>query len=119
MSTQKRIDFEWNLRKLMAAHNLWKSTDLIPLLRSRGIVLSQPQTYRLMTSKPERINSRVFAALCDILDCSPGELFEPVVIMEARATANAPDIHPKASGTNRSAKAPGVRRVRVVEDTET
>ncbi len=63
MTTQKRIDFEWNLRKLMAARNLWKSTELIPLLRSRGIVLSQPQTYRLMTGKPERINTRVFAAL--------------------------------------------------------
>ena len=36
MTTQKRIDFEWNLRKLMASHNLWKSTDLIPLLRSAG-----------------------------------------------------------------------------------
>jgi DNA-binding Xre family transcriptional regulator len=119
MTTQKRIDFEWNLRKLMAAHNLWKSTELIPLLRSRGIVLSQPQTYRLMTGKPERINTRVFAALCDILDCSPAELFEPIVVMEARATANAPDVHPGATATPRTQKAPGVRRVRVVEHEET
>jgi DNA-binding Xre family transcriptional regulator len=119
MTTQKRIDFEWNLRKLMAAHNLWKSTELIPLLRSRGIVLSQPQTYRLMTSKPERINTRVFAALCDILDCSPAELFEPIVVMEARATANAPDVHPGSTARPRAQKAPGVRRVRVVEDEET
>ena len=118
MTTQKRIDFEWNLRKLMASHNLWKSTDLIPLLRSRGIVLSQPQTYRLMTSKPER-STAGYSRPCAHSDCSPGELFEPVLIMEARATANAPDLHPKASGANRSDKAPGVRRVRVVEDMET
>jgi hypothetical protein len=86
------------------------------------VALESGRCWRLRdgaASKPERINSRVFAALCDILDCAPGELFEPVVIMEARATANAPDVHPKASGTNRGAKAPGVRRVRVVEDTET
>jgi hypothetical protein len=72
-----------------------------------------------MTSKPERINTRVFAALCDILDCSPAELFEPIVVMEARATANAPDVHPGATATPRIRKAPGVRRVRIVEDEET
>lgn len=37
----------------------------------------------------KRINSRVFAALCDILDCSPAELFEPVVVMQSRATEQA------------------------------
>ncbi|PVA77457.1 helix-turn-helix domain-containing protein [Mycobacteroides abscessus] len=119
MTTQKRVDFDWNLRKLMASRNLWKSTELVTLLRSRGVSLSQPQAYRLMTGKPERINTRVFAALCDILECSPAELFEPVVVMEARATANAPDLHPGAGKSGpRSPKAPGVRRVRVVQDDE-
>lgn len=113
MNVQKRVDFHWNLRKLMADRNLWKSTELVTLLRSRGITLSQPQAYRLMTGKPERINSRVFAALCDILDCSPAELFEPVVVMQARATGTAPDILPP--GGARPRKAPGVRRVRVVD----
>lgn len=77
MNVQKRVDFHWNLRKLMAERNLWKSTELVTLLRSRGVTLSQPQAYRLMTGKPERINSRVLAALCDILDCSPPSCSSP------------------------------------------
>ena len=39
MSEQRRIGYRWNLRTLMAQHNLWKSTELVPLLRARGIDL--------------------------------------------------------------------------------
>jgi len=90
MSEQRRIGFHWNLRQLMAQRNLWKTTDLIPLLRSRGINLSPAQVHRLVTSTPERIPARTFAALCDILDCTPNDLFEPFVEMRAAATAEAP-----------------------------
>lgn len=55
MSEQRRIGFHWNLRQLMAQRNLWKTTDLISLLRSRGINLSPAQVHRLVTSTPERI----------------------------------------------------------------
>jgi Cro/C1-type HTH DNA-binding domain len=34
------------------------------------------QVHRLVTSTPE-IPARTFAALCDILDCTPNDLFEP------------------------------------------
>ena len=59
----------------MAKQNLWKTTELMPLLKSRGINLSESQVYRLVTSAPERIPARTFAALCDILDCTPNDLF--------------------------------------------
>jgi DNA-binding Xre family transcriptional regulator len=62
----------------------------MPLLQSRGISLSESQVYRLVTGTPERIPARTFAALCDILDCTPNDLFEPFVEMRAAATANAP-----------------------------
>ena len=116
MAEQRRIGYRWNLRTQMAQRNLWKSTELVPLLRSRGINLSESQVYRLVTGTPERIPARTFAALCDILDCSPAELFEPVVVMQGRATASAPDIVP--AGDARPKRAPGVRRVRVVESDE-
>ncbi len=90
MPEQRRIAFKWNLRTVMAQRNLWKTTELMPLLRSRGINLSESQVYRLVTGTPERIPARTFAALCDILDCSPNDLFEPYVEMRAAATANAP-----------------------------
>ncbi|MDY6809194.1 MAG: XRE family transcriptional regulator, partial [Actinomycetota bacterium] len=32
MSEQRRIGYHWNLRQRMADHNLWKTTELIPLL---------------------------------------------------------------------------------------
>lgn len=90
MPEQRRIGYRWNLRTLMAARNLWKSTELQPLLQSRGINLSESQVYRLVTGTPERIPARTFAALCDILDCSPNDLFEPFVEVRAAATADAP-----------------------------
>ncbi len=90
MAEQRRIGFRWNLRQVMATRNLWKTTELQPLLRSRGISLSDAQVYRLITGTPERIPARTFAALCDILDCQPNDLFEPFVEARAAATANAP-----------------------------
>lgn len=90
MSEQRRVGYHWHLRRIMAAHNLWKTTDLIPLLRSRGVNLSNAQVHRLVTTAPERIPARTFAALCDIFDCSPADLFEPYLEMRAAKTANAP-----------------------------
>lgn len=90
MSEQRRIGYRWNLRQVMARRNLWKTTELIPLLKSRGINLSNAQVHRLVTSTPERIPARTFAALCDILEVTPNDLFEPFVEMRAAKTANAP-----------------------------
>jgi len=87
---QRRIGYHWKLRAVMATHNLWKSTELMPLLESRGIHLSESQVYRIVTGTPERIPGRVLAALCDILDCTPNDLIEPYVELKAAVNANAP-----------------------------
>lgn len=76
---RRRLGFHWHLRRLMAAHDMWKTTDLVPLLRERGVDLSASQVYRLVTDKPERLSIPVLIALCDILDCTPGDLIEPYV----------------------------------------
>ncbi|MFB7853434.1 helix-turn-helix domain-containing protein [Streptomyces gelaticus] len=80
----RRLSYHWHLRRIMAAHNIWKTTELIPLLRDRGINLSTAQVYRLVTDQPERLSLPVLAALCDILDCSPGDLIEPYVEADRR-----------------------------------
>lgn len=36
MAEQRRIGYKWNLRTVMAQRNLWKSTELMPLLESRA-----------------------------------------------------------------------------------
>ena len=46
-----------------------------------GIVMSASRTrrqmiHRVVTKTPQRVNMDLLAALCDILDCEPGELFE-------------------------------------------
>lgn len=113
MPEQRRIGYNWNLRQMMAKRNLWKSTELMPLLRARGISLSESQVWRLVTGSPERIPARTFAALCDILDCTPNDLFEPVVEMRSVRRANAPAVGEEPSSTN-----PGSisHRIRVLRD---
>lgn len=113
MTEQRRIGYRWHLRTLMAQRNLWKTTELMPLLRSRGINLSESQVYRLVTGTPERIPARTFAALCDILDCSPNELFEPFLEMTAAATAHAPS-RPEDIGV--VAGKPIAQRIRLIPD---
>ena len=36
MAEQRRIGFRWNLRTIMAQRNLWKTTELMPLLEVIG-----------------------------------------------------------------------------------
>lgn len=80
----RRLSFHWHLRRLMAAHEMWKTTDLAPLLAERGVILSSTQIYRLVTDKPERLSMRTLVALCDIFDCAPGDLIEPYVESASR-----------------------------------
>ena len=51
---KRQVEYRWRLAELMAARGLHNTTDLIPLLAERGIVLSRPQVYRLVNQKPER-----------------------------------------------------------------
>lgn len=88
-----KLDYRWRLREVMAARGLWQTTDLAPLLRARGIDLSAPQVYRLVTQTPERLSLKTLMALCDALDCTSTDLIEPVEVAIAarkRKTAGAP-----------------------------
>jgi DNA-binding Xre family transcriptional regulator len=84
----RKINFHWNLRQLMAAHDLWKTTELIPLLAERGVHLSATQVYRLVTDKPDRLSMKTLTALCDILSCTPADLIDPYVESTGRRLAN-------------------------------
>ncbi len=78
--TTKKVGYDWLLRERMAERGMWKTTELAPLLAERGIELSAAQIYRLVTHTPERLSLVVLAALCDILDCGPGDLIVPRVV---------------------------------------
>ena len=83
----RKLNFHWRLRQLMAAHEIWKTTELIPLLAERGVVLSTAQVYRLVTDKPELLSMKTLVALCDILSCTPADLIDPYVEAAARRPA--------------------------------
>ena len=83
----RRLDFHWNLRQSMAAHEIWKTTELLPLLAERGVVLSTAQVYRLVTAKPERLSMKILITLCDILSCTPADLIDPYVASSSRKRA--------------------------------
>lgn len=76
--TSAAISYRWHLRQLMAERGMFATTDLVPLLAERGVVLSREQVYRLVARVPERLSLTTLAVLCDILDVSPAELIEPV-----------------------------------------
>ena len=75
MTRQRRkVSYQWRLREVMAAHKLYATTELVPLLAERGITLSSSQAHCLVTTTPERLSLPVLAALCDIFDVTPTEL---------------------------------------------
>ena len=64
----KKMGYTWNLRQLMARHQMFQTTDLVPLLAECGVHLSREQVYRLVTQPPQRLSMDTLVALCDILD---------------------------------------------------
>ncbi len=74
----RKLDYRWHLRQVMADRGMFATTDLIDPLAARGIRLSSSQVYRLVVERPERLSLKILMALLDILDCSMGELIEPV-----------------------------------------
>ena len=84
----KKMGICWNLRKLMAARDMFQTTDLVPLLAERGVHLSREQVFRLVTQPPQRLSMDTLAALCDILECTPNDLLEvETVNAQVRKTA--------------------------------
>jgi DNA-binding Xre family transcriptional regulator len=75
MTRQRRaVSYQWRLRQVMAEHRLYATTELVPLLADRGVLLSASQVHRLVTSNPERLSLTTLAALCDIFGVEPGDL---------------------------------------------
>ena len=104
------MGYRWHLRQRMAERGLFATTDLVPLLAERGVVLSREQVYRLVTGTPERLNLWVLAALCDILDVTPTDLIEPVAETHRRSRAAAR----QAGAEVRTADGLRPRRARIV-----
>jgi DNA-binding Xre family transcriptional regulator len=71
---KRKVGYTWRLREEMAQRRIFTATELVPLLRERGIDLSASQVHRLVSGTPERLSLQVLSALCDILSCTPADL---------------------------------------------
>jgi DNA-binding Xre family transcriptional regulator len=105
----RTIGYRWHLRAVMAARNMFATTELGPLLAERGVVLSREQVYRLVVNTPERLNLTTLAALCDILAVTPADLLE--VTIESRRVGKA-----VAAGSRAAVRDLRPRRARIVRD---
>jgi DNA-binding Xre family transcriptional regulator len=105
----RKVDYRWHLRMRMAEQGMFATSDLVPLLAARGVVLSGEQVYRLVAKVPERLSLDVLAALCDALGCSPAELIEVV-------PADAHAVPAKTASTRAALREIRPRRARVVPD---
>jgi DNA-binding Xre family transcriptional regulator len=105
----KTVAYHWRLRKLMNEHDMHATTDLVPLLADRGVVLTSTQVYRIVTGQPERLNMQLLAALCDIFGCTPNDLIEPYVVTTSRrgrkTGTTATRTSPKSGSKNRPTRA--------------
>lgn len=100
----RKMTYRWNLRQLMAARDMYATTDLVPLLAERGIHLSREQVFRLVTTVPQRLSLDTLAALCDILDVGVEDLIE--------ITAETTQV-PKTVGEKPPTAPPPVRRTTI------
>ena len=83
----RKLTMLWHLRQLMAAKGMFQTTDLVEPLHERGIEISRQMIHRTVTKLPQRINTDLLAALCDILDCTPSDLLELHVEEQRQAPA--------------------------------
>lgn len=109
---KREVEYTWRLSELMAARGLHNTTDLIPLLAERGIILSRPQVYRIVNQKPERVALQVIAAICDIFSCGPEDLIT-VTAADVRERKTGTAYSPNVVDLNRTVRP---RRARIIDD---
>jgi DNA-binding Xre family transcriptional regulator len=109
------VGYRWHLRLRMAERGMFATTELGPLLAERGVGLSREQVYRLAAGTPERLSLHTLAALCDILDCTPSDLIEPIVESQSGAKRA---VSAKPTTTQAVPRELRPKRARIVADAE-
>lgn len=106
----KKMGYQWQLRRVMAERDLFQTSELVPLLAERGVVLSREQVYRLVTQPPQRMSMDTLVALCDILDCTPNDLIQPEVVnKQVRKTADSIPASHSITSRRSTVRRPGQR----------
>jgi DNA-binding Xre family transcriptional regulator len=80
----------------MAQSGIYTVGELAPRLAEHGVRLSGTQVWRLVTSKPERLNLHTLMVLCEILDCTPNDLIERVELPQPARFRERPCYHARS-----------------------
>jgi len=64
----------WNLRVMMAQHNIKSATELARQLDALGVEISTAQVTRTVNKMPDRISVNVLRGLMEIFRCHPNDL---------------------------------------------
>ncbi|RLL51719.1 XRE family transcriptional regulator [Mariprofundus sp. EBB-1] len=78
----------WNLRVMMAQHDIRSATELARQLDARGVEISTAQVTRIVNKMPDRISVTVLRGLMEIFHCYPNDLI--VVEHDEPENSNAP-----------------------------
>jgi len=106
----RKMGYRWHLRQKMAERGMFQTSELVGPLAEHGVHLSREQVFRMVTQPPQRLSMDTLAALCDILDCTPNDLVEVVVVREQVAkTAGAR----RDTDTSRGGAQPAVKRTKI------
>ena len=68
------MSFKWKLKEKMAEKGIWRCTDLTRLLNAHGINITSSMVTLIVDRMPDRINTKVLDAICDILECTPSDI---------------------------------------------
>lgn len=95
----------------MGGHGMFATTDLVPLLADRDVMMNAGQVDRVVTGRPGRMSMQLLAALWDILGCTPNNLIEPYVATSSRRGRKTGTPTPASRNRRRCAHHPRRRRV--------
>jgi DNA-binding Xre family transcriptional regulator len=68
------IPIFWTLPTLMQQRGCYHTSDLHRRLSDAGLELSRQAIFRLVKEPPERLALDTLGALCEALQCTPGDL---------------------------------------------
>lgn len=74
MPEQRLPVIAWRLRVLMAERGIHTARALGKRLAEYGVIRSEPQLGRILRALPRSMDMHVLAALCAVLDATPGDL---------------------------------------------
>jgi len=68
------MKFKWNLRVMMAQHDIRSAAELMRQLNDAGVGISSAQTTRIVNEMPSRISTNVLMGLVKIFKCTVNDL---------------------------------------------